>query len=53
MSAHTMPKAVYDEAKQMAADGFGHEDIRVRLKLSEQVAKLIVLGKYSVRKAAS
>jgi len=51
MSTHKMSKSTYDAAKQMAADGYGIDDIRVRLKLSRQVAKIIVLGKYSVRKA--
>jgi len=46
-----MAKSTYDAAKQMAADGFGVDDLIAKLKLSRQVAKIIVLGKYSVRKA--
>ncbi len=54
MTAHTitMPKDTYDKAKQMAEDGYGWENIAVRLKVSEQAAKLIVMGKHTVRKAS-
>jgi len=53
MTSHTVSKSTYDQAKQMAADGHGWEDIVFKLKISRQVAKIIVMGKYRVRKATA
>lgn len=50
MTVHTLTKSIYDRAKQMAKDGYGWENVRAELKVSEQVARIIVFGKYRLRK---
>ena len=48
MTALPITTAIYAEAYKLAAEGYGYEDIYVKLKsqgLTRSAAKLIVLGK--------
>ena len=53
MTDHAISKTAYDAAKQMAADGYGWENIKITLKIPERIAKIIVHGKkHTVRQAS-
>jgi len=53
MTDHAISKTAYDAAKQMAADGYGVEDLVARLKVPPNVARIIVHGKkHTVRQAS-
>ena len=53
MTDHAISKSAYDAAKQMAAEGYGWENIKTKLKIPERIARIIVLGKkHTVRHAS-
>jgi len=53
MTDHAISKSAYDAAKQMAAEGYGIDDIRIRLSIPRRIAKIIVFGKkHTVRQAS-